>query len=173
MNNSIPIRCVRMRPTALNGANGEALPRGKECLLGVKTGSPAGVSECPLLGEKQTSTLDRRMSAFSHKRTLALQHIGELQTYDSSSSSADRMMLTCHAGGVPFGPVSQQAGSNRSHRVSSVCGSCTGLLGRIGLRRANRHPDTSFADGLQPSTAFLDDIRCCRPNSYPSSPSAF
>jgi hypothetical protein len=28
------------------------------------------------------------MSAFSHKRTLALQHIGEFQTYESLSSSA-------------------------------------------------------------------------------------
>jgi hypothetical protein len=28
------------------------------------------------------------MSAFSHKRTLALRHVGEFQTYESSSSSA-------------------------------------------------------------------------------------
>ncbi len=36
----------------------------------VKSGSPAWASECPLLGEEQTSISGGWMSAFSHKRTL-------------------------------------------------------------------------------------------------------
>ncbi len=39
-------------------------------------------------GYKQTSFSADWESAFSHKRTLALRHVGEFQTYESSSSSA-------------------------------------------------------------------------------------
>ncbi len=53
------------------------------------TEGPPWASGCPLLGAEQTLILGDLMSACSHKRTLALQHIGELQTYDSSSSSVD------------------------------------------------------------------------------------
>jgi hypothetical protein len=45
-----------------------------ECLLWVKSGSPAVASECPKLGEERKSISGGFMSAFSHKRTLALQH---------------------------------------------------------------------------------------------------
>ncbi len=51
------------------GPDGEAFPHSKECLLWVKSGSPAWASECPLLGEEQTSISGRWMSAFSQNRS--------------------------------------------------------------------------------------------------------